>query len=194
MQEHLRLLRGWLYRQVPPISLVWFQKKLKGYERRWGLEKEGFTKEGFLRIFQQKVLSSCEPGAFYELAAGDGLVGSLGVWLERLGRGWEVDAWECRAAPLYSLRKNRPQADIHHGRLITWSEKERGVVLKGITTRGAREAAGVCREIRTGKIRPFFVGIWNPSRRDVWYRRLLREGYQFEMAWHNMEFYRSKQK
>jgi hypothetical protein len=189
MKAFLRLLRGWFYRRYPVVSRGRYRKKLAGYERRWGLEKEGFTKEGFFRIFQRRVLFRCRPGVFYELVTGDGLVGSLGVWLERLGQGWTAAAWEHRTMPLVSLKKNRQQTKIYEGRLTIWSEKERGIALAGITTRGAREAAGVCREIRAGRIRPNFVGIWNPTRRPVWIHRLGRAGYQLEIVYERMEFY-----
>jgi hypothetical protein len=158
------------------------------------LEQEGFTKEGFFRIFQRRVLSHCRPGLFYEMVTGDGLVGSLGVWLERLGQGWKVEAWEHRPAPLASLRKNRQQTGIHEGRLMSWSAKERKKDLVGITTRGSREAAGVCREIRASQIRPQWVGIWNPSRRPVWLKRLGKSGYRLELVYDRMEFYRWRSK
>jgi len=116
-------------------------------------------------------------------------VGSLGVWLEGLGQGWKVEAWENQPAPLLSLRENRMQTRIHEGRLTIWSEKERKAGVEGITTRGAKEAAGVCREIRKGRIRPYFVGIWNPTRRPVWMHRLVREGYRFEIVYERIEFY-----
>ncbi len=189
MKLALRFLRGWLYRRYPAVSRAWYRKKLAGYERRWGLEQEGFAKEGFFRIFQRRVLSHCRPGLFYEMVTGDGLVGSLGVWLEKLGQGWKVEAWEHRPAPLASLRKNRQQTRIHEDRLTIWSVDERKAGVVGITTRGAREAAGVCREIRASQIRPQWVGIWNPSRRPVWLRRLGKSGYRLELVYDRMEFY-----
>ena len=185
----IRSCRGWIYRRLPSWSTTWHRKKLAGYERRWGLEQEGFTKEGFFRIFQRRVLIHCRPGSFYELMTGDGLVGSLGVWLEGLGQGWKVESWEHRPTPLASLRKNREKTGIHGSRLTIWSEEERKVGVEGITTRGAKEAAGVCREIRKGKIRPYFVGIWNPTRRPAWMHRLVREGYRLEIVYERIEFY-----
>ena len=185
----IRSCRGWLYRRLPSWNVAWHRKRLAGYERRWGLEKEGFTKEGFFRIFQRRVLPRCRPGVFYELVTGDGQVGSLGVWLEGLGQGWKVMAWEHRPAPHSSLKKNRPTTKIHGCRLTIWSEEERINGVVGITARGVMEAAGVCREIRTGHTRPYFVGIWNPTRRPVWMHRLVREGYRLEIIYERMEFY-----
>ena len=153
------------------------------------MENHGFTKEGFFRIFKEKFLKGNRPSRVYELAAGDGLVGSLGVWLQGLGEGWKVEAWEHRATPLASIRKNRPTAEIHEGRLIKWSAKERKKDLVGITTRGSREATGVCREIRAGQIRPEWVGLWNPTMRPAWLHRMRSAGYRLVLVYQRMEFY-----
>ena len=184
----IRLCRGWIYRRLPSWSTTWHRKKLAGYERRWGLEQDGFTKEGFFGIFQRRVLIRCRPGSFYELMTGDGLVGSLGVWLEGKD-GWRVEAWEHRPTPLMALRKSRPRTQIHGQCLTSWSEKERKTNPTGITSRGSRESTAICREIRNGHIRPSFVGIWNPTRRRVWMYRLGRAGYRLEIVYERMEFY-----
>ena len=56
MNISMRLFRGWLYRRYPAVSRGWYRKKLAGYERRWGLEDYGFTKDGFFKVFQVKGL------------------------------------------------------------------------------------------------------------------------------------------
>jgi hypothetical protein len=190
MKSALRFLRGWFYRQYPAVSRGWYRKKLAGYERRWGLEKNGFTKEGFFGVLGKNILARVQSGCFYELVAGDGQVGSLGIWLERRGGAWNVEAWEHRIHPLTAFRKNRTGTKIHGSRLTSWSEKERNSNPAGITSRGSRESAAICREIRNGRIRPGFVGIWNPTRRPVWMHRLGRAGYRLEMVYERMEFYR----
>ena len=190
MKPFLRLVRGWLYRRYPAGSRVWYRKKLAGYERRWGLEDLGFTKEGFFRVFHEKFLGKNRAGRFYELVAGDGLVGSLGVWIEGMGKGWIVEAWEHRPFALFSLRKTRLETEIHGERLTRWSATERKKDLVGITTRGSREAAGVCREIRAGQIRPEWVGFWNPTVRPVWFHRMRSAGYRLVLVYQRLEFYR----
>jgi hypothetical protein len=194
MKPFLRLLRGWMYRRYPAVSRGWYRKKLAGYERRWGLEDHAFTKEGFFRVFHEKFLGGKRPGRVYELVAGDGLVGSLGVWVEGLGEGWNAEAWEHRPHPLAALRKNRLETEIHGSRLTKWSANEREKDLVGITTRGAREAACVCREIRTGQIRPEWVGLWNPTMRPAWFHRMIGAGYQLALVYQRMEFYRNKKR
>jgi hypothetical protein len=182
-------LRGWLYRRYPSFFPEWYRKKLAGYERRWGLEDHGFTKEGFFRVFRERFIVGNRSGRVYELVTGDGLVGSLGVWLEGLGDGWSVEAWEHRPFPLFLLKETRLEAEIHEERLTRWSAKERKKDLVGITTRGSREAVGVCREIRTGQIRPQWVGLWNPSMRSAWFHRMISAGYQLVLVYQRMEFY-----
>lgn len=187
----IRNCRGWLYRRLPLWNGKWYRKKLAGYERRWGLEQGGLTKEGFFRILQNHIIATVQTGDFYELVVGDGLVGSLGSWLEQM-EGWKVEAWEHRPIPRRNIRQHRPSTLLHAGRLTDWSRQEVAIHPAGITTRGAREASGVCRAIGEGLIRPALVGIWNPSRRPVWYRRMRRRGYRLELVWHRMEFYRVK--
>lgn len=185
----MRSIRGWIYRKLPSWNDALFRKKLVGYERRWNLEREGFTKEGFFRILAGKILLKIRAGTFYELVAGDGLVGSLGGWLKQAAAGWQVEAWEHRPAVAESFVRNRPGARLHRCRLISWSEDEFRADLVGVTTRASREASGLCRAIRRNQIRPALVGIWNPSRRAVWAQRLARKGYRLCLVWHRMEFY-----
>ena len=184
----IRAWRAFWYRRLPRWGGNWHQKRRAGFERRWDLEGEGFTKEGFFRIFQRHLLKGVRPGWMVELAAGDGLVGSLGVRMEQVD-GWKVAAWEHRPIPQRSIGQHRPKTERHAGRLTDWSREQAAENPMGITTRGVREAAGVCRAIRQGLIRPAFLGIWNPSRRPLWEQRLRREGYRLEMVYHRMEFF-----
>ena len=164
---------------------------MTGYERRWGLEQEGFCKEGFFRVFRENLLKGGKGGTFLELRAGDGLVGSLGVWLESLGETWKVESWEDRPLPLRQLRANRFQSKILEGRLTRGLSKDLVQEPDGITTRGVREASGVCRAIRQSQIRPRWIGIWNPSRRPVWLKRLGKSGYRLALIYERMEFYQA---
>ena len=190
-KRRLRAGRAIWYRCLPSWWVVGHPKRLAGHERRWDLEGEGFTKAGFFKIFQERFLRGLNPGRMVELVAGDGLVGSLGLWLEQV-EGWTVEAWEDRPIPRDSIRRYRPRTRLQAGRLTGWSRQETADNPVGVTTRGAREAGGVCRAIRQGLISPGFVGIWNPTRRSLWEKRLRKEGYRLEMVYHRMEFYRRK--
>lgn len=186
----IRVSRGRIYRKLPAWKSAIFRKKLTGFERRWNLEEVGYTKEGLFTVFCDRFELPKAPGLLLELAAGDGLVGALGLWLEKCG--WRIAAWEHRPEVLRQLRKNRTATEIHEGRLTCWEGVPQRAKVNAITTRGAREASGVCYAIREKWIRPSWLGIWNPSRRPVWYRRLIREGYRLELVWQNIEFYRQK--
>ena len=190
----IRNFRGWLYRQLPSWGTALHRKRVTGYERRWGLEQEGFCKEGFFRVFRENFLKGGKGGTFLELRAGDGLVGSLGVWLESLGGTWNVESWEDRPLPLRQLRANRFQSKILEGRLTRGLSKDLVQEPDGITTRGVREASGVCRAIRQSQIRPRWIGIWNPSRRPVWLKRLGKSGYRLALIYERMEFYQASGK
>ena len=165
-----------------------FSRKISGYERRWQLEDKGFTKEGFFEIFRTRFSLDHEPGLLLELATGDGLVGSLGQWMEKGKCGWKVEAWEHRSSVARQFRRNRPHTLFREGRITDWEGGPKQQP-DAITLRGVREAAGVCRAIRKKLIQPWWLGVWNPGRRPVWYRRLRREGYRLELAWQNVEFY-----
>jgi len=190
----LRNLRGWLYRRLPSSCPSFHRKRLTGFERRWNLETEGFTQAGFFRIFRKHFLAGRPVGCLFELAAADGLIGSLGCWMEDSACGWQAQAWEHRPFPLRSLRQNRPQTLIHGTRLTVWAEEDRAVQPSAVTTRGAREAAGVCRAIFRKEIQPGWVGIWNPTQRPIWSRRLRALGYRLELVYQRMEFYRRERK
>ena len=155
------------------------------------METEGFTKEGLFKILQTRLLAGMGHGVWVELQSGDGLVGCLGVWLEKWGV-WTVEAWEHREWPARSFRKHRPRTSLHTERLTSWKTARNLQNPSGITMRGVREAAGVCRAIREGKIRPLILGIWNPGRKAVWESRLRPCGYRLELVYERMEFYRCR--
>jgi len=139
-------------------------------------------------------LADVPAGTFWELAAGDGLVGSLGVWLEGTPS-WKVEIWEHRKIPLAHCRRNRPKAHIHDERKADWdlpAGSEAEASPWGLTARSVRDAGAVCRAVRKRQIRPQLIGLWNPTERMVWASRLQREGYSLELVYQRMEIYRQK--
>lgn len=158
----VRSSRASIYRLLPRGQWIWHFKRLAGYERRWDLEGLGFTKAGFIEILKYRVLKKISPGLFLEFQAGDGLVGSLGVWLETIP-GWRTQAWEHRPTPLQRLRENRPLAEIIEGRLTMSSCAMRLRNPVGISARGCQEASVICKAIRNKIIRPKLVSIGTPA-------------------------------
>ena len=154
-----------------------------------GLEKDGFTKEGFFHLFRKRCIQKTHHRIFFELQAGDGLVGSLGLWLERENPPWRVEAWEHRPVPAEAFAFHRPQTLLHRGRKTKWTGSDVEQKPAGITVRGSREASGVCRAIRQKRIRPGWIGIWNFRRNRVWFLRMRRLGYRLACVYERMEFY-----
>jgi len=187
----LKACRSFFYRILPLEFGKFFHKKLSGFERRWNLEVRGFTKQGFFVFFRRHFRLDAEKGLLAELSAGDGLVGSLGLWLESSKCGWEVVAWENRKQAHVRFAKNRPHTPLHAGLLTDWSKQGWGHRLVAVTSRSARETAALCRAIRGGLVRPKWLGIWNPTKRPVWFHRMQKQGYRLECVWQNMEFYRT---
>lgn len=183
----LRRFRGWCYRRYPQAH----PKYRAGYERRWNLEEAGFTQEGFWKHCRQKFFQNHAPGRLLELSAGDGLIGSLGIWMEQERPDWELEIWEHRAGPLRNLLRNRPGSSLHEGRWRAETARGMGPV-EGVTSRGSRESSALCRAIGAGWIRPRIVGLWNPSQRPVWMKRMGRLGYHLEFIHQRMEFYRDR--
>ncbi|NBT23691.1 hypothetical protein EBT11_03435 [bacterium] len=192
LKSCLRQARGWWYRQTWGYGRAAHRRRCRGYSRRWNLETRGFTKENFFSLFREKFLRDVTGRKFWELAGGDGLVGSLGVWLER-ELGWSVEIWEHRPIPRQHCRSNRPAAVIHERRSPLWdSEPGAGAWEQpwGVTARSAREAAWLCRAVRRGYLQPAMIGVWNPSERGVWACRLGAAGYRLELVYERTELYR----
>ena len=194
LQQVLRTVRAFFYRRLPAWDGGSFEKKLAGYERRWALESRGFTKKGFFDVFREKFLSCAKNRVFFEIQAGDGLVGSLGLWLERETPPWRVEAWEHRTIPAEAFTGHRPRTRFHLGRKTRWSESDGELVPEGMTIRGSREASAACRAIRQKRIRPNWIGIWNFRRSRVWFLRMRLLGYRLACVYERMEFYRDSRR
>jgi len=186
----LRRFRGFIYRRWPGVTREAHRKRMAGYARRWDCEREGFTQEGFLRIMRGRLIYPEDPTSCLELAVGDGLVGSYGNWLEsRLG--WKCVAWESRPAAFAQLQRNRPGTLCFPGSWA-WPRDLASSDRPGlVTSRSQRQSSALCKAISGGKIRPSIVGLWNPSARAVWWRRLEACRYRLAVVHERMEFYRA---
>jgi hypothetical protein len=185
--RYLRDLRGWLYRRLPAGWPSSHQKRMAGFGRRWNLEAEGWNQEGFCQIFWEKALRKQERGKILELAAGDGLVGSLGRWLEE-NRGWTAVCEETQTLPLRQLQANRPQA-----RCIRLEELRPACFdVDCLTSRSGKRTSLIFRMMKKEGVRPRVVGVWNRSRRPLWSRRLRAMGYEPVLCQDRMEFYRCR--
>ena len=183
----IRRFRGWIYRRWPRFCPGGHRKRMVGYARRWGLEERGQTWEGLCQLVWEKVLLGKTGGKVVELSAGDGLVGSLGRWLEE-NHGWHTECEEIRAIPFRDLQKNRAKA-------FCCSRIENllnGGVPDVITSRSSRGATWLLQRMKATGKRPGLLGIWNRSGRPLWAVRLARMGYRPVLAHDRMEFYQRR--
>jgi len=147
--------------------------------------------EGFIQVMRKRILLPEDPLVCLEIAPGDGLVGSYGNWLET-GFGWRCLAWEARPAAFAQLQRNRP-GTLCFPKSWTWPRDLASSGRPGlVTSRSHRQSSALCKAISGGKIRPSLVGLWNPSERAVWWRRLAACRYRLAVVHERMEFYRAQ--
>lgn len=190
----LRRLRGFLYRRMPspgffPSS---HRHRVVGFGRRWGCEERGWTQEGFSRLVWEKLFHGKMQGLLLECACGSGLVGSLGWWLEK-NSGWSAECHEWRISAATKLGRNRPAARIHPSLNFLEKggvQKSRGFDL--ITSRSVRTTAAICRMMRRGLVAATVIGVWNPTGRDLWARRLGKLGYRMVLCRERLELYQKR--
>jgi hypothetical protein len=188
----LRKSRGWLYRRLPAFIPGLHRLRVAGFNRRWDMENRGWTQEGFACLVWEKILRGRRRGRILECACGGGLIGSLGWWLEK-NAGWTADCEEHRKGALAQLQIARPMAKIHSSLAFLG---EAGADKIGdfdlVTSRSCRDASRLFRMISRDAGAPMVVGIWNPSGRDHWSRRLAKLGYQLALCRDRFELYRKR--
>jgi len=122
-----------------------------------------------------------------ELAAGDGLVGSPGVWLE--SEGVRCFLWEHREIPRREAKRQRPAARVEAGRLLDWRKADLPAEPWLVSSACPRQSARVWQAIREKLIRPAWVVIGNPSGRPVWWLRARQAGYRLAWVYENREYF-----
>ncbi len=192
MKDLLRQIRGWWYRRIPAFLPGSHRLRVIGFARRWGCEERGWTQEGFARLVWEKLFGGRRHGRILECACGGGLIGSLGWWLEK-NADWSAVCEEHRNGALPQLRIARPGARVHSS--LTFLGKA-GADQVGdfdlVTTRSCRDSSRLFRMVSRDADGPMVVGIWNPSGRDLWSRRLAKRGYQLALCRDRFELYRKR--
>lgn len=181
----LRSLRGWVYRVFPGWGTGAHRRRVIGWGRKWDAEEKGRTWEGFCRLVWERLCHRRTGGRIFELAAGDGLVGSLGRWLED-HHGWQAECWETREVPRQQLSRFRPKAILHPQDATVSSSAEPVVIL----SRSCRMHSVLWRGIQRGVWSPRVVGLWNGSGRGLWARRMRFLGYRLALCRDRLEIYR----
>ena len=192
VRQFLRQIRGWWYRRIPRFMPGSHRLRVIGFRRRWGCEERGWTQEGFSRLVWEKLLGGRRHGRILECACGGGLIGSLGWWLGK-NAGWTADCEEDRKGLQTRLRVSRPAAKIHLSlAFLGGTGDDKIECFDLVTTRSSLDASRLFRMMRREDRGPVLVGIWNPSGRDLWSRRLAKLGYQLALCRDRFEIYRKR--
>jgi len=187
----LRRSRGWFYRKTWGGSRNFHRQRRKGFERRGGAEEAGRTMEDWVAFLQLHGLVPPAQSVVVELAAGDGLIGSIGAWLEGQGTGVRCFLWDHRPFPIDDAVRQRPGARVAKSRLLDWRRADLPGKPWLVTSCCSRQTSRCWQAIRQGLIRPVWLVIWNPTERSVWWRRARRKGYRLRWVHHNREYYQS---
>ena len=147
--------------------------------------------ESWLRFLRGRGMTAAPGAVVVELAVGDGLVGSLGAWLEGQNPEVRCFAWEHRAIPLREASLQRPTARVTAGRLLDWNLGELPAKPWLVNSSCNQQTARVWRAVHQGQIHPAWVVVWNPTGRSVWWRRARRAGYRLRWVHANREYYQS---
>jgi len=155
----------------------------------WNAEEEGRTWEGFCRLIWVRLLRRRTGERIIELAAGDGLVGSLGRWLEQ-HQGWKAECWEAGKIPRQYFSRFRPVAILHAATAAVEFSSRPAVVF----SRSARMNTLLRMEMERSGWNPTVVGLWNKSGRGLWARRMRRLGYRLGLCRDRLEVYQRKER
>jgi len=180
--------KGLLYPLLPSWSAGLHTKRRKGLFYRW------FPREALLcqteqdRIFWEEFLHPDWGGVFWEIGAGDGVVGSHTLGLE-MGHGWRGTIWEPGNIPRQraaGVRKCRVE-----GVPGEWKSQEKPDLL---AIHRAEEFRELMKELAAGRLRPGWVVVANAAPDPGWTRRLEAVGYRLRLFIHDDEYYGLEEK
>jgi len=122
-------------------------------------------------------------GTFREEDAGDGIIGSHAVWLEK--KGWAGVSLEARPEAAALLQKNRPGSFVPQARLesVPWKTADL------VSARREASIRRVLKEIGNG-IRPRWVILQARDPQPEVFQAMNRAGYRLDQFIHDDEYYR----
>ncbi|NCY22985.1 hypothetical protein EBX31_13675 [bacterium] len=175
-----------IYRFFPSWGPWWHAKRRKGLQHclagkgilECQLEQD--------RIFIQRLLLPGSRGFFWEVDCGDGTTGSNSLCLES-EYGWKGVLWEGARIPREAASRNRRMP-------VRGSEPSSECLLEEhppdlLVLRRATEHGWIWGKLRSGRIRPDWILIQNPSPDPVWAKLLETEGYRLRWFFHDDEYY-----
>jgi hypothetical protein len=179
----VRQLKGWIYSRYSSSSAKLHEKRRKGLFYRFVPAEILTCQIEQDRIFWEKFLRPKMGGVFWEVGAGDGVVGSHTLGLE-IKCGWEGTNFEPHKHPsLYA-------AKVRKCRMVA-TNKEFGSEKKPdlVAIHRPQEFPVIWERLDEGLIAPQWVIVENAQPDPKWCRFLERLGYELRFFFHDDEYY-----
>ena len=184
----LRQLKGWIYSQYPSSSAKLHEKRRKGLFYLNVSPEILVCQKAQDQIFWEKFLHPQMSGVFWEVGAGDGVVGSHTLGLE-IQYGWSGILWEPNPGPRGRATRMRKCGVLGAGENI---ERKFVTKLDLLAIHRPQEFAAIWERLDEGLITPQWVVVENAQPDPKWCRFLKRLGYELRFFFHDDEYYELK--
>jgi len=179
----VRQLKGWIYSQYPSSSSKVHEKRRKGLFYRFVPAEILICQMEQDRIFWEKFLHPQMGGLFWEVGAGDGVVGSHTLGLEINCR-WGGTNFEPRKQPSLYAAKVRKCRMVGTSKEFGFEEKPNLVAIHR-----PEEFPAIWERLDEGLIAPQWVIVESAQPDPRWCRFLKRLGYELRFFFHDDEYY-----
>jgi len=182
----VRQLKGWIYSQYPSSSTKLHEKRRKGLFYLNVSPEILVCQKAQDRMFWEKFLRPQGGGVFWEVGAGDGVVGSHTLGLE-IQYGWSGILWEPTPRPRERAMRMRKCGVLGAGEE---SERESVTKLDLLAIHRPREFSWVWERLTARANRPLWVIVENPEPDPQWTRLLESCGYKKRLFFHDDEYFK----
>ena len=181
----LRQLKGWIYSHYPSSSSKLHEKRRKGLFYLNVSPEIIVCQKSQDRIFWDKFLRPQVGGVFWEVGAGDGVVGSHTLGLE-IQYGWSGTLWEPNPGPRGRATRMRKCRVLGAGEE---TEQESVKQLDLLAIHRPREFSWVWERLTARANRPLWVIVETPEPDPQWTKLLESCGYKKRLFFHDDEYY-----
>ena len=182
----VRQLKGWIYSQYPSSSARLHEKRRKGLFYLNVSPEILVCQKAQDQIFWDKFLRPKVGGVFWEVGAGDGVVGSHTLGLE-IQYGWSGILWEPNPRPRKRATRMRKCGVLGAGK-ETVGESVKQLDLLAIHR--PLEFSWVWDRLSARVNRPQWVIVENPEPDPQWTRLLESCGYKKRLFFHDDEYFK----
>ena len=182
----VRQLKGWIYIHYPSSSAKLHEKRRKGLFYLNVSPEILVCQKSQDRIFWEKFLHPQMGGVFWEVGAGDGVVGSHTLGLE-INCGWGGTNFEPHKQPSLYAAKVRKCRMVGTNKEFGFKEKPDLVAIHR-----PQEFPAIWERLDEGLIAPQWVIVENAQPDSKWCRYLKRLGYELRFFFHDDEYYELK--